>query len=152
MVLPQPSRYTGSQQFGPLLNSGIRNIRTRIFIVWRGRAWIFSQVCFGSPRYFNKTISHVLHSLCFRIYCFHNEVGGGKLLGVLGAGQTNASASRFAVSGAPGWDQCGAFTSPCVLSTLPSKCTSAYIRCNRHFSIVAIALVIKKCGEAINQS
>ena len=49
-----------------------------------------------------KAISHVLHSLCFRIYCFHNEVGGGKLLGVVGAGQTNASASRFAVSGAPG--------------------------------------------------
>ena len=44
----------------------------------------------------------VLHSLRFCIYCFHNEVGGGKLLEVLGAGQTNASASRFAVSGAPG--------------------------------------------------
>ena len=44
----------------------------------------------------------VLHSLCFCIYCFHNEVGGGKLLGAVGAGQTNASASRFAVSGAPG--------------------------------------------------
>ena len=61
----------------------------------------FSQVCFGGPR----------HLRPFRMFCtlftfafivFHNEVGGGKLLGVVGAGQTNASASRFAVSGAPG--------------------------------------------------
>ena len=37
----------------------------------------------------------------FAFIVFHNEVGGGKLLGVVGAGQTNASASRFAVSGAP---------------------------------------------------
>ena len=40
----------------------------------------------------------------------------------------------------------------CFQRCLLSAYTSTYIRCSRHFSIVAIALVIKKCGEAINQS